>query len=166
MENHSMNYLKKLLFTLSIVVTLFMLVGCEKYQLDRQVEDLCRKDGGVRVYETVTLPPEMFDRWGDPFPGWRGRKLENRLGPNYRYIVETINLKQGDPFQVFSEGVLSRSSERIIRLSDSKLMGESVVYGRTGGETILLGHPSGKICPVLQSADATLIRSVFLKKGE
>lgn len=159
-----MKYLKKVFFTLSMVMTIFILVGCEKYQLDSQVENLCKKDGGIRIYETVTLPSEMFDRWGDPFPGWRGRKLEDRLGTDYRYFAETIYLKQGDPFQVFSEGVLSRSSERIIRLSDSKLMGESVVYGRTGGETILLGHPSGKICPVLQSADATLIRSVFLKK--
>ena len=62
-----------------------LLSGCEKFALDRQMEELCKKDGGVKVYETVTLPPEMFDQWGDPFPGWRGRTLEDRLGPEYRY---------------------------------------------------------------------------------
>ena len=142
------------------------LSGCEKYRLDQQMEALCKKDGGVRVYETVILPPEMFDRWGDPFPGWRERKLEDRLGPDYRYIAETIYLKRGDPIKVFSEGELRQYSEKIIRVSDGKLLGQSIVYGRIGGEVILLGHPSSNRCPVLQSTDETLIRSVFLKKGE
>lgn len=149
----------------SIFLSLPMLSGCEKYRLDQQVEELCKKDGGVKVYETVTLPPEMFDRWGDPFPGWGGRKPADRLGPDYRYIVEIEYLKRGDPIQLFSEGELRRYSEKIIRVSDGKLMGLSIVYGRTGGETILLGHPSSKRCPVYKNANETLIRSVFLKKG-
>lgn len=139
--------------------------GCEKFFLDRQMEELCKKDGGVKVYENVTLPPEMFDQWGDPFPGWRGRKVEERLGSGYRYLTETTYLKHGNPNQLFSEGVLSRSTEKVIRLADGRLMGESVVYGRTGGEAILLGHPSGAICPALANAEKTLIRSIFVRKG-
>jgi hypothetical protein len=157
---------KRILLVGAIAITGVSLSGCEKAALDRQVEELCKKDGGVKVYETVTLSPEMFDQDGNPFPGWRGRPLEDRLGPDYRYLTETHYLKQGDPNQLFSEGVLSRYSEKIVRVSDSKLMGESVVYGRTGGEAILLGHPSGTMCPILKSADETLIRSVFVKKGE
>ncbi|MEZ5615814.1 MAG: hypothetical protein R3E35_11440 [Rhodocyclaceae bacterium] len=155
---------------LLLAATLFLLTGCEKFALDRQMEELCAKDGGVKVYETVTLPPEMFDQWGDPFPGWRKKVLqgkpEERLGSEYRYIVETAYLKKGNPNQLFSEGVLRRYSEKIIRISDNKLLGESIVYGRTGGEVILLGHPSGTMCPTFKSADEKLIRSVFLKKGE
>lgn len=157
---------KRIALAGAIAIAGFSLSGCEKAALDRQVEELCKKDGGVKVYETVMLPPEMFDQWGDPFPGWQGRKPEERLGPDYRYITETIYLKQGDPNQLLSEGVLRRYSEKIIRVSDSKLMGESIVYGRTGGEAILLGHPSGTMCPTFKNADEKLIRSVFLKKGE
>jgi hypothetical protein len=161
-----MNWQRMGLVGVAMIIMGSGLSGCEKYQLDQQVDALCKKDGGVRVYEKVALPPEMFDRWGDPFPGWRGRKLEDRLGPDYRYITETTYLKRGDPIKVFSEGELRRYSEKIVRVSDDKLLGQSIVYGRTGGEMILLGHPSSHRCPVLKSADATLIRSVFLKKGK
>lgn len=148
---------------LILAVVLLPLTGCEKYALDRQMEELCRKDGGIKVYETVKLPPSMFDQWGDPFPGWRGRKLEDRLGPDYRYVVETVYLKQGDPLK--GEGRLSRHITRIVRLSDNKLMGEAVSYGRSGGDFIAYAHPTSKSCPVEQS-ESDLIRAVFLKKGK
>lgn len=43
---------------------LWLAVG-EKWQADRQVRELCAKDGGVRVYETVRLPLSRFDKWGN-----------------------------------------------------------------------------------------------------
>ena len=46
------------------------------------MEELCKADGGVKIYETVTLPPEMFDQWGGPFPGWgvgQGRSFRSEL---------------------------------------------------------------------------------------
>ena len=36
-----------------------------KAYYDRQVREMCAKDGGVRVYEAVTLPPSRFDKWGN-----------------------------------------------------------------------------------------------------
>jgi len=150
----------------AIPIAGFSLSGCEKAVLDRQVAELCEKDGGVKVYEAVMLPPEMFDRDGNPFPGRRSRPLEDRLGSDYQYVVETTHLKDGDPFQLFSEGRLSRRTEKIIRESDGKLMGQWVIYGRIGGEAILFGHPTSTICPEYRSADETLIRSVFLRRGE
>lgn len=157
---------KRIALAGAIAIAGFSLSGCEKAALDRQVEELCKKDGGVEVYETVMLPPEMFDRLGDPFPGWPNRTQINRLGPDYRYLVEDIHLKRGDPIQLFSKGELIRRSEKITRVSDGKLMGQSIVYSRIGGEAVLLGHPSSNRCPVFKSADEKLIRSVFLKKGE
>lgn len=157
---------RQIVFASAITFVGFSLSGCEKAALDRQVEELCKKDGGVKVYEKVVLPPEMFDRWGDPFPGWQGRKPEDRLGPDYRYVTKTIYLKKGDPIKVFSEGELKQSTEKIVRVSDGKLMGQSIVYSRFGGEMILLGHPSAHVCPIYKSQEEMLIRSVFLKKGE
>lgn len=159
---------KKFAVPIGILIFLltFFLFPSEKDRLDKQMAELCKADGGIRVYESVALPPEMFDSWGDPFPNWRQKKLEDRLGPDYRYIKEVVYLKQGDPFQFFSAGVLSRSSEKIVRRSDGKLLGMAIFYGRTGGEAILLGHPSGKICPDLENPNSRLIRSVFLKNRE
>lgn len=139
------------------------LAGCEKFALDRQMEALCQEDGGVKVYETVTLPPEMFDRWGDPFPGWRERKYEDRFGPEYRYVMEIVDIKRGDAFK--GEGELRRFVTRIYRRSDSKLMGEAISYGRSGGDFIAFAHPTSKSCPALQS-ESDVIRTVFLRKGE
>ncbi len=140
------------------------LAGCEKFALDRQMEELCKKDGGVKVYETVTVPPEMFDRWGDPFPGWRERKREDMLGPEYRYVEETVYLKYGDAFK--GEGVLRRFSTRIYRRSDGKLMGEAISYARSGGDFIAYAHPTSKSCPIYKSDDEWVIKSVFLKTGK
>ena len=140
---------KDLVAYLSVAAMAF-LCGCEKFALDRQMEDLCLKDGGVKVYETVALPSAMFDQWGDPFPGWRGRPQELRLGGDYRYSVEVVYLKRGDPLK--GEGRLERQSERIFRRSDGKLVGEAVSYGRSGGDFIVYAHPSSLHCPIQKSA--------------
>ncbi|MEO8676427.1 MAG: hypothetical protein ABI569_12665 [Casimicrobiaceae bacterium] len=141
-----------------------LLVGCEKFALDRQMEELCKKDGGVRIYETVTLPPEMFDQWGDPFPGWRGRKLEDRVGSEYRYLVQTEYLKMGDPLK--GEGRLDRTVTRIVRKADEKLMGEAISYGRSGGDFVAYAHPTSISCPVYKSDTDWVIKSVFLRRME
>jgi len=146
-----------------LLIASVLLSGCEKIALDRRMEELCKKDGGVKVFETVTLPPEMFDQWGDPFPGWRGRKQEDRLGPEYRYVDETIYLKKGDPFK--GEGRLDRNSVRIYRRADGKLLGEAVSYGRSGGDFIAYAHPTSRSCPTYETDKEWVIKSVFLKKG-
>lgn len=137
-----------------------LLAGCEKFALDRQMEELCKKDGGIKVYETVKLPPSMFDQWGDPFPGWRGRPQGERLGTDYRYVVETVYLKKGDPFK--GEGQLDRTTVQIFRRSDGKLLGEAMSYGRAGGDFIPYAHPTSKSCPAGQNRN-DLIHSVFIK---
>ena len=56
--------MKTALTILIAILTPALLVGCEKARLDQQVKELCAKDGGIKVYETVKLPPERFDQWG------------------------------------------------------------------------------------------------------
>ena len=150
-------------FLVIALVGPLLLSGCEKWWLDRQMEELCKKDGGVRVYETVKLPPEMFDQNGDPFPGWRGRERRDRLGDDYEYLFDVKDLVEGDPIK--GEGRLSRHHKKIIRRSDKKLMGESITYGRSGGDLIAFPHFTSKLCPVGQS-DSNVIHQVFLKQGK
>lgn len=155
--------IKTCICTFSIAALVTLMVGCEKFALDRQMEELCKKDGGVRIYETVTLSPEMFDGRGDPFPGWRGRKLEDRVGSEYRYSWEIEYLKAGDPLK--GEGRLDRIVTTIHRKADGKLMGEAVSYGRSGGDFIAYAHPTSNSCPKQQS-ESDLIRGVFLRGGK
>ena len=154
---------KRTAFYVITLIGMSLLSGCEKWQLDRQMEELCKKDGGVRVYETVKLPPEMFDQSGDPFPGWRGRPSSERLGNDYEYLFGVEYLVKGDPLK--GQGELMRFHIQIIRRADIKLMGESVSYGRSGGDFIAFPHPTSKGCPARQS-DSDVIRQVFINQGK
>jgi hypothetical protein len=141
-----------------------LMPGCEKYALDRQMDELCKTDGGVKIYETVSLPPEMFDQWGDPFPGWRERPLESRLGPDYRYIVETTYLKSGDPQK--GEGRLDKTVTKIVRRSDERVLGVAISYGRSGGDFIAYANPSSRTCPTYKDDEQWVIKSVFVKRDK
>lgn len=125
--------------TILIVATLMFLflAGCEKQRLDQQVKELCAKDGGVKVYETVKLTPDLLDEAG------RIRiptKESIKQGDRYFYVSETTYLQKEDP-------KLTRMNTKIVRLSDGKVLGEVVRYGRGGGDPPGPWHPSSFICP-------------------
>lgn len=149
-----------------LFVMLLLLVsmgGCEKFQLDERMELLCTQDGGMKVFETVQLPPEMFDQNGDPFPGWRKRQLGDRLGTEYLYERTEATLKAGNPIE--GEGRLLRIERRVIRRADSKLLGTSVVYLRSGGDFIAYAHPTSRVCPATHN-DNHLIHKIFIKREQ
>jgi len=57
-----------------------LLAGCEKHDLDKRMGELCRKNGGVTVYETVRLPESEFSKDGVPLaPTLIGRKRQPGL---------------------------------------------------------------------------------------
>ena len=153
---------KRAALYVTTLIGMTLVTGCEKFELDRQMEELCKKDGGVRVYETVKLPPEMFDQNGDPFPGWQGRKSEDRLGPEYLVQRTEKILKDGEPLK--GQGRLIRIERQVIRRSDGRLLGTTVFYGRSGGDFIAYPHPTNKGCPSPQKDDEA-IGKIFLKKG-
>lgn len=72
---------------------LWFAVG-EKWLLDREVRELCAKDGGVKVYETVRLPSERFDKWGNVgIPNKRYAKSSDE----YYFESEDHHFRQGNP---------------------------------------------------------------------
>ena len=145
----------KLLVIASFAAVLFgfwWLADGEKLQLDKQVRELCAKDGGVKIYETVELTPDLLD--------WAGRIWipdKAHAKPSDKYYTETDihYYRQGNPD-------LSRRQYRIIRRSDGKVLGELVFYGRGGGDLPGPWHDSSFTCP-----DPTKIpnfeSSIFLK---
>lgn len=134
-----------------------------KYAADREMHELCVKDGGVKIYEKITLPRNQFDEWGMPRgKNWNGSNYPSTLDPEYKHVRTSEVLKRGDT--LLGQVEMYRYVRKIRRLSDGKLLAESVTYGRSGGDPliyrILGGHPSSKLCPV---PTTSLISTVFIQ---
>jgi hypothetical protein len=140
-------------FRIGLLLLLLLLAGCEKHRLDEQVKELCAKDGGVKVYETVTLPKDVFTEYGD-LKFYRATQGENALGPEYVFVTEVTEIKSGNP-------ELKRIAFRIVRRSDRVTLGESVSYARGGGDMPGPWHSSTFQCPDKDVGEGFLMRGVF-----
>ena len=148
---------------LTCLALLVALLGCERWALDRQMEALCAKDGGVKVYEAVTLPASEFSNVGQPLARYAqiSRSGTDYFGPDYKYVNKREILVGKNARVENGEGVLARTYSAVYRRSDDKLLGESVLYSRGGGDFFTFGfQPSGNVCP-LRGPD--LAKSIFLK---
>ncbi len=137
--------------------------GCERWRLDQQMELLCKKDGGIKVYETVTLPASEFGPGGEPLFRHRvpGMAREDILGPEYRYTTSMDILFGKEATTENGQGQLVRWHHAVYRRSDNHLLGESVDYSRSGGDWFTFGfQPGGELCPRLER---DLTKSVFIK---
>ena len=134
----------------------------QKAYYDAEVNRLCADDGGVKVYETVRLPSEKFNGWGqiafyDPTQG------ANALGSEYIYKRESHYLRNELP-------MILRTHYEVIRQADNKLLGETTFYSREGGDFFnQLGFPPGTFsqsynCPTITEAGGlNLLKQVFVK---
>lgn len=110
-----------------------------KAHYDRQVRELCAKDGGVRVYETVRLPPERFDEFGDVVP--RVQAQQNaKINDEYYYKWDVHYYRRGNP-------EYWRNHFLLIRTVDGKVLGEAIGYSRRGGDLPGPWHESSFGCP-------------------
>lgn len=138
-----------------ILVASLVLAGCEKARLDQQVKELCAKDGGVKVYETVKLPEENFNQWGQ-VNFYKPTQGENALGPEYIFKEARHYYRSGNP-------EMSRSHYQVYRRFDGKLLGEAVLYGRGGGDMPGPWHESSFMCPDPKIAgDVALLMQIFV----
>lgn len=143
---------------MAAVVSTVLLAGCEraKTRLDREVDRLCAIDGGVKVFETVSVSAGDLSEKGPIFPKYESLPFGERLGPDYQLKASTQYLIVGDP------GLL-RMETKVIRKRDKKVMGSSTTYARTGGDFIGPAEPSSYACPPLDGID--LGRAIFVKQG-
>ena len=140
-------------------ISTFVLFGCERWELDRKMEELCKKDGGIKVYETVTLSASEFVTL------WKyvitAKSLEDYYGPSYRYVSKKEVLLGKDARLDKGEGQLDRIYQAIYRRSDNRLLGEQVAYLRGGGDYFTFGfQPSSASCPRL---DRDLAQKIFIQ---
>ena len=117
----------------------------ELRRLDKEVDRLCAiVHGGIKVYETVTLPKEKFNQYGQPLVPQGGRE---DLGFGY-YIVNEDQHVAG--VREAPGARLTRHVSRIVRTQDGKVLGEQVWYGRDGGDFLeggMLTPAIGHDCP-------------------
>lgn len=105
------------------------------YWADREVDRLCAKDGGVHVYETVTLAPENFGADGTVFPQYellsaQRHDLVLRYGPEYSTVSKDSFLRAGK--RMFVPGI-RRHVTQYVRRADGMVLAEMVRYSRFGG---------------------------------
>jgi len=141
--------------------------GPGKAELDAEVKRLCVIDGGVRVYETVRLPPDKFNQWGQ-INFYKPTQGESTLGPEYLYKWDIHYYKKGEPAVNGAQEISMRRDQiQITRRSDMKLLGEVVMYHRAGGDLPGPWMPSSYHCPdVLEANSAILMNKVFTKSIE
>jgi hypothetical protein len=136
------------------VLTAVFVIGCtrEKDRLDAEVKRLCAIDGGVKIYEVVTLPPERFrPDSGISIPN----KTEMKEEDEFFYLREEKYLKQGSP-------EFRRNKTQIWRKADNKLLGEVVSYHRRGGDMYGPWHDSFFSCPERYEFES----KIFIKQSK
>lgn len=148
-------------------VLLLSLTGCERYALDKQMEEFCKKDGGIKVYETVTLPASSFRQDGSLISGSHVPISSDAwfrplgLGDDYRLYVRDERVVGKGARHHSGEGSINRVHEAIYRLPEKRLLGEAVWYGRSGGDGFTFGfQPSSESCPHFARG---LAQSIFVK---
>lgn len=123
-----------------------------KAALDDEVRRLCAIDGGIKVYETVKLPADKFNQWGQA-NFYRPTQGENALGPAYRLRTVVDYLRKNG-------ASIRRYHVQVIRSSDEVLLGESIGYDRGGGDIPGPWQPSSYSCP--EKHGEIVIDRVFL----
>lgn len=139
-----------------LCLSMMALSGCAtptQMVLDAEVKRLCAIDGGIKVYETVKLPSDKFDEYGQ-VNFYKPNQDENALGPEYQIKRDTTYFRKGNP-------EMSRTHIQLFRTSDHKLLGESIFYGRGGGDIPGPWYGTGLICPEI-SVKTDVLRQVFV----
>ena len=135
----------------SILLGLLWLgVGRTMYY-DWQVRELCARDGGVKVYETVTLPAVLASKYVNKITITPYSELKDT--DDYYMDWRITYIRLGNPS-------LERNHFRLIRRSDQKLLGESVTYSRGGGDLPGPWHGTSFQCPET-SKGQSLASSIF-----
>ena len=143
-----------ILIPLALFVLWWAVPTVNQARLDAQVRELCAKDGGIKVYETVTLPAEKFNQWGQ-VNFYRPTQGENALGSEFIFKEEHIYYQRGSP-------EMWRIRYQLFRRSDGKLLGESIGYSRRGGDPIGPWNDSSFGCPD-NRGDVPFLSQIFIK---
>lgn len=135
-----------------------------KAAADEEVRRLCAIDGGIKVYETVTLPANRFNQYGQ-VNFYQPKQKENALGDEYKFEMIRKAYVAGTPTINPSELALERVEIKVTRKADNKLLGVVIWYVRAGGDFPGPWMPSSFSCPDESVADEIVLFSKIFVKG-
>lgn len=144
----------------SLCLLAIPLTGCispSQILMDHRLAELCAKDGGVTLYETIKLPRPLFDRYGF-INFYVPTEERNSLGPLYVYDKKRTILVKGTPD---GPPTLTRVEINITRKSDNRLLAHGVSYTRLGGDLFTAGVGTSKKCPI-DAIDRVLLKKLFI----
>jgi hypothetical protein len=110
----------------TVALATSLLASCGSIQRtywDARIDEMCQKDGGVTVYERVTITTEEFKSLGGA--GRTVRVLRREVAPpNAPYVADNTTAWLNRDPDVF------RSETLIVRTSDGKVLSRQVNYVR------------------------------------
>ena len=112
---------------------------------DAKVKEMCKKDGGVHVFDQIVITPaqaKSMPRVGGYF-GVAPEALARPQDPAFAKIRIT-KIHSGEPSVI-------REEQDIVRRSDQRVVARVVRYGRGGGDFPSPAYPSTYSCPGYQS---------------
>lgn len=120
---------------------------CEarKAYWDKQVTQMCEKDGGATVFEAIALTADQRNGMLDSF-GALVIPTANQIKPGSVVFSEKEEVYLNEAFPQ-----VRRSEFRIKRLSDKKLLAKQIIYSRVGGDFPSPAHDSSFSCLDLDS---------------
>jgi hypothetical protein len=130
-----------------------------KWRADRLVDNLCAKDGGVKVFERAILQKRYFNKFVQPqIPDKKYATAADKFYSTWA----TKDIYGNSNSSHYSSLVIFRSEHDYFRKSDGKLLGEIIIYVRRGGDPIGPWHASHYMCPDREA----LINNIFIKSTE
>lgn len=131
----------------------------ERDRLDAEAKRLCAIDGGVKVYETVTLPAEKFDAGGYP------RIPSGKPDADFSYFRIVAYEHLSGEMSAMNGPSLKRITTKYIRATDKKVLGELRQYSSGGGGWFSgYVHDYGYSCPANENI-AVEEQKIFKKEG-
>jgi hypothetical protein len=129
-----------------VLLLIVVFSGCElnKAYWDYQVTKMCKKDGGVTVYEKVDISkkehPKLFNIMGTLVLPYEKNKSESP----YFYRYKNSLVRKG--YLSISRGVTL-----IVSSKENKVVGQQVDYLRSGGDfPTIISFPSSFSCKEIQ----------------
>ena len=130
---------------------------------DRRVQDLCAKEGGITIYETVTLRdrryldrdlnvriPPILER----ATGYGPMDFEAKPDDIF-FRTSTLTILREDRPRVAKSDVL------VFRTSDKKVLGRATTFGRVGADLLAIDFESRLTCPD-GASESDLFKRLFV----
>lgn len=147
---------------IAIIVSLVLAISFyegRKAYWDSRVREMCEKDGGVQIFEKMSISKAEADLLprGNGKLGVTSKDLASANAPAYSNRRST-RLNEWNP-------EVQRIEHAVIRRADQKIVARWIQYGRIGGDFPSIAHPSSFACPDAKRITSDLERLFIVEGG-